>query len=440
MTRAQETSRFDSGVSASRAAATSWLDQASRRLVHSSLGGLTWGALTVEDDAGRRVFGQAGSGARASLRILSPRAYRCVAWGGALGAAEAYIRGLWESPDPAAVVRVLVENWEVVERVDSIGPLRRLTAPLRNALAWAVMWSERNSKTGSLRNIRAHYDLGNDFFSLFLDPTLMYSCAYFESDRSTLEDASTAKNERLCHKLALEPGHDVGEIGTGWGGFALHAAQRSGCRVTTTTISGQQAMLARQRVSEAGLGDRISIAQRDYRDFASDHPGRFDRLVSIEMIEAVGRSNLGRYFEACSRVLRPDGAMALQAIVIRDQAFGAAARRRDFLKKYIFPGSCLPSLASIADSVRDRTDLRIVDVEDIGPHYVRTLREWRARFRQNLDRAQRLGFSGEFLRTWDYYLCYCEGVFAGRRASDVQVILAKPRCDVESLGLRRVAT
>ena len=275
---------------------------------------------------------------------------------------------------------------------------------------------------GSRKNIIAHYDLGNEFYSLFLDNTMTYSCGIFEQEQSTLEDASVAKYDRICKKLRLHPGDRVVEIGTGWGGFAVHAVQNYGVQVTTTTISNEQYEFAAKRFRDAGLDDQVSVLKKAYRDLR----GTFDKLVSIEMIEAVGHHFYKTFFQTCSRLLKDDGMMALQAITIGDQIFNRHKRSVDFIKRYIFPGSCIPSITAISNALAKATDLRLVQLEDITPHYARTLREWRRRFFANIEKVRALGFSDTFIRMWEYYLCYCEGGFAERYIGDVQIVLAKP--------------
>ncbi len=299
--------------------------------------------------------------------------------------------------------------------------MRRIaTAPLRRMLHWL----NRNSPDGSRRNIAAHYDLGNDLFALFLDDTMAYSCGVFEREDATLHEAQVAKFERVCRRLRLSPSDHLLEIGTGWGGFALHAASRYGCRVTTTTISREQHDWARERIRAAGLSDRVTLLLDDYRDLR----GRYDKLVSIEMIEAVGHQFLDTYTAQCSRLLEPHGAMLLQAITIRDQIYEEALESVDFIQRYIFPGSFIPSVTAIADSVRRATDMKVFHLEDIGPHYATTLRRWRERFFERIDDVRRLGYSEQFVRMWDFYLCYCEGGFLERQLGDVQMLLTKPRC------------
>jgi cyclopropane-fatty-acyl-phospholipid synthase len=294
------------------------------------------------------------------------------------------------------------------------------TAPLRRILHWL----NRNSPDGSRRNIAAHYDLGNDLFALMLDETMAYSCGVFERDDATLHEAQLAKFERICRKLRLGADDHLLEIGTGWGGFAIHAASRFGCRVTTTTISREQHDWARERIAAAGLADRVTLLLDDYRDLR----GRYDKLVSIEMIEAVGARYLDTYTAQCSKLLEPHGAMLLQAITIQDQVYEEALKSVDFIQRFIFPGSFIPSVTAITDSVRSSTDMKVFHLEDIGPHYATTLRRWRESFFARLPEVRQLGYPDAFVRLWEYYLCYCEGGFLERQLGDVQMLLTKPRC------------
>jgi cyclopropane-fatty-acyl-phospholipid synthase len=339
-----------------------------------------------------------------------------VAWGGSVGAGEAYMLGYWSADDLAAALRIFAANTAAMDKLET--GLARLSAPLRSLLHWAA----RNTRRGSRRNIAAHYDLGNDFFRLFLDPTLMYSSAVFERAGMTLEEASMAKLERICRRLELRPGDRVIEIGTGWGGFALHAASRYGCHVTTTTISEEQHALARERVRAAGLEDRIKLLKRDYRDLR----GRYDKLVSIEMIEAVGHQYFDTFFAKCSELLKRDGRMLLQAITIADQRYEAARKSVDFIKRYIFPGCCIPSVAALTRAAARASDLRLVHLDDIGPHYATTLGMWRENMMHNLAAVRALGYPDEFIRMWEFYFCYCEAGFAERTLGDIQALFVKP--------------
>ncbi len=405
------------------------LESLGRRIVRTALDRLKHGRVTLIDRNGLPEAESAPALAgtpTVTVRVLSPRFYAAAAFGGSLGIAEAFIDGAWEADDLAGLIEIVTVNMAAAESLE--GPLARLLAPLSRA----AYWLERNTRSGSRRNIVAHYDLGNEFFSLFLDPTMTYSCAVFENGAATLEEAQREKIDRACRKLNLRPTDHLLEIGTGWGALAIHAAKRYGCRVTTTTISDEQHRFAQNRIREAGLQDRITVLKRDYRDLAG--AVRYDKLVSIEMIEAVGREHLGTFFEVCSNCLKPDGAALIQAIVIRDQFFEGASRRRDFLKKYIFPGSCLPSVAAMSSAVNKRTDLRTRHLEDIGPHYATTLGLWRKAFMARIDDVRRMGFNDRFVRMWEYYLAYCEGAFRARHVGDVQVLLTKPLCRIAPAG------
>jgi cyclopropane-fatty-acyl-phospholipid synthase len=392
------------------------VDRWARRAVCARLAGLRGGTLTLVDAEGRQRFGPADAPLRATVHVEDPRFYSRLLRRGSLGGAESYMDGEWRSDDLAAVVRILALDRGMQGALG--GPGAWLLRPAR-ALS---RWLHRNSRGGSRRNIAAHYDLGDGFFELFLDPTLTYSSGIFEREDATLEQASVAKLERVCRKLRLSPGDHVLEIGTGWGSFALHAASRHGCRVTTTTISQRQHEAARRRVAEAGLEGRVEVLLEDYRDLR----GRYDKLVSIEMIEAVGHENLGRFFRICSERLRSDGAMLLQAITIPDRDFEEHTRSVDFIKRYIFPGGELVSLGAVQAAAAGAGDLRLTHLEDFTPHYAETLRRWRQRMFANLPRMRALGLSDRFLRMWEFYLCYCEGGFEERQIGVVQALFEKP--------------
>ena len=398
----------------------SWLQKLGRRALLAQLARLTDGRIRVHDGDGDLTFGQPTPRCRLTvdLNVRHPQFYADAAFGGTLGAGEAYIKGYWDTSDLTALVRLLVINHEVVEQME--GGLARLLAPLQKLLHWL----NRNSKAGSARNIAAHYDLGNDLFQLFLDETMAYSCGIFEKPESTLHEASIAKFDAICRKLDLKPTDHLVEIGTGWGGLAIHAANNYGCRVTTTTISRQQHDLARERIQAAGRADRITLLLKDYRDLQ----GQFDKLVSIEMIEAVGHRFLDTYFSKCGSLLKANGMFLLQAITIRDQFYAWSRGRIDFIQKFIFPGCDIPSVTAIADSVTRASDLKLYNLEDIGPHYATTLRWWRERFFQKIDRVRALGYPDSFIRMWEFYLAYCEGGYAERQLGDVQMLFTKPDC------------
>lgn len=400
-------------------------DRLFRRIALQRLQRLEHGRLTVVDAEGSHDFGQpdATCPLHVTLHVYHPRAYTRLALRGSIGVGEGYMAGDWQCDDLTGLVRLFVLNQEASLGLEQ--GLARLGMPLFRGLHAL----RRNTRRGSTANIAAHYDLSNDFYRLFLDPSLMYSSAIFPNPSSSLEEAAIAKNERICRKLQLGPQDHLLEIGSGWGGFALHAATRYGCRVTTTTISRQQHELACERVRQAGLNERVTVLLQDYRDLQ----GSYDKLVSIEMIEAVGHHYLDTYFQRCSRLLKADGLMLLQCITIADQEYERARRAVDFIQHYIFPGGCLPSLTAIAASVARMTDLRLFHLEDIGPHYASTLRHWRERFTANLERVRALGFSEAFIRLWTFYLCYCEGGFRERSISAAQLLFTKPLCRREPL-------
>lgn len=393
------------------------MDRLARSAVFAQLNKLAAGRIVLIEKNDRYPFGrETGRPLQAGIEVFHPLFYSRVFFGGSIGAAEAYMEGLWTTDDLTTVMRILALNQKALRDMEK--GLARLTAPLYKFYHYV----RKNTKSGSRNNILAHYDLGNDFYALFLDETMTYSCAIFEEEGSTLKQASEAKYDRLCRKLQLAAGDHVVEIGTGWGGFAVYAAKHYGVRVTTTTISDEQHEYARKRILDSGLEGQITLLKKDYRDLT----GEFDKLVSIEMIEAVGHQYLPAFFRKCSRLLRDNGLMALQAITIGDQIFDRHKRSVDFIKRYIFPGSCIPSITAISNSIARVTDLRLLHLEDITPHYARTLREWRSRFFSNIETVRALGFSETFIRMWEYYLCYCEGGFAERYLGDVQMLFAKP--------------
>jgi cyclopropane-fatty-acyl-phospholipid synthase len=396
------------------------MDRIARRVILTLFEKLVHGGLTLAENGHRHDFGEKSNrvSLQATIFVHHPQLYTRLLFGGSIGAAEAYMEGFWSADDLTTVMRILALNQKAFEDMEK--GLARLTAPFNRFYHFV----RKNTRVGSRKNILAHYDLGNDFYALFLDETMTYSCGIFEQDGSTLKEASEAKYDRICRKLQLAAGDRVVEIGTGWGGFAVHAAQNYGVQVTTTTISDQQHQFAQNRIKAAGLEDRIILLKKDYRDLS----GEFDKLVSIEMIEAVGHQYLTTFFRTCSRLLKDNGMMALQAITIGDQIFDRHKRSVDFIKRYIFPGSCIPSITSISKALAKATDLRLVHLEDITPHYVRTLGEWRRQFFANIEKVRALGFSEPFVRMWEYYLCYCEGGFAERYIGDVQMLFVKPLC------------
>lgn len=397
------------------AAVPTRLQRLCRRLLLRALAGIEGGRLALRDGDGLHAVGR---GAEIELRVRNAAFYPAALWEQSAGVGRAYAHGWWTCSDPVALVRLLARNEPV---------LRRWTAPALGLLApWHryLLWRRRNTEARARRNILAHYDLGNDFFAAFLDPGLTYSCAVFQEPDDDLQDAQANKLDRICRKLDLGPRDHVLEIGTGWGSFALHAAGRYGCRVTTTTLSAEQAALARERIRQAGLADRITVLEEDYRRLT----GSYDKLVSIEMIEAVGVRYYPAYFRACSRLLRPEGAMLLQAIVVDDRHFRHDARHEDFIKRWIFPGGVLPSVGEIARRVAEDTDLQQVHLEDLTSHYAETLRRWHANLRSAWGELLAAGRDEDFLRLWEFYFHYCRGGFLERRVGVVQSVLAKPGC------------
>jgi cyclopropane-fatty-acyl-phospholipid synthase len=406
------------GVERRTVTAPGVIDGWGRARFRSRLRRITHGEIALVEGQEAERFGASEAELRAKIFVLDPRFYRSVALRGVLGGAEAYMEGWWRSDSLTSLIRIMARNRAALAGLDS-GPARWLRPSLNFLHAL-----RRNSRAGSRRNIAAHYDLGNEFFELFLDPTLTYSCGIFERDGMSMEEASRAKYERICRKLRLGPADHVLEIGGGWGGFAIHAARNHGCRVTATTISREQCELARQRVADAGLADRVEVRFEDYRDSR----GSYDKLVSIEMIEAVGHRNLDSFFRVCGERLRPDGAMLLQAITVPDRGFESSKRNVDFIKRYIFPGGQLVAVGPICNTIARVSDLRVTHLEDITPHYAETLSRWRGRMFENLDRMRGLGLPERFLSMWEFYLCYCEGSFRERANGALQMLLEKPMC------------
>ena len=396
-----------------------------RRALLALFSRLPDGQLRIVEDGETLDFGRRSLRCplAATLEVRHPQFWADAAFGGTVGAGESWIRGDWSCDDLTALIRIMVVNRELMNAMDS--GLAVVSAPLRRLLHWM----NHNSPEGSRRNIAAHYDLGNDLFRLFLDETMAYSCGIFETPQSTLHEASIAKFDAVCRKLDLRPGERLVEIGTGWGGLAVHAARHYGVHVTTTTISREQHDYAAELIAREGLGAQVTLLLDDYRDLT----GTYDKLVSIEMIEAVGHRYLDTYLAKCSALLKPQGAALIQAITLQDQHYEHALKSVDFIQRFIFPGSFIPSVTAITDSVRSSTDMKVFHLEDIGPHYATTLRRWRENFFARLPEVRRLGYPDAFVRLWEYYLCYCEGGFLERQLGDVQMLLTKPRCRLPAL-------
>jgi len=410
-------------------ASASALQSLGRRLLLRQLRCLEHGELVLLEEGASQRFGRrtARCNRSVSLRVRDPQFFADAAFGGTVGAGESYINGHWACDDLTALVRIMVVNRDLMTDIEG-GLAGLVSAPFLKLFHWV----NRNTRGGSARNIAAHYDLGNALFELMLDETMAYSCGIFEGPGATLRDASIAKFDAVCRKLDLKPGEHLLEIGTGWGGLALHAARHYGCHVTTTTISREQHDYALARIRSEGLADRITLLLEDYRELPrhldGERAGGFDKLVSIEMVEAVGHQYLDTYFGTCSRLLAPHGAMLLQAITLRDQLYAQALKNVDFIQRFIFPGSFIPSVAALTDSIARSTDLKLFHLEDIGPHYATTLAHWRRNFFANLEKVRALGYPDRFVRMWEYYLCYSEGGFAERQLGDVHMLLTKPDC------------
>lgn len=393
------------------------VDKRARDMVLGLLQRLRHGELVLRlPEGGEARFGRAGTGPAVTLQVRRPSFFRRVMFGGDVGFGEAYVEGDIDADDITEVIALLIANRaELVDGNVATALVSRLVDSLRHL-------TRANTRRRSRHNIHAHYDLSNDFFQTFLDPTMMYSCGVFASPEESLEAAQQRKIQMLIAKLRLEPHHHLLEIGSGWGGFAIAAARATGCRVTSITVSEEQRRLAIERVAQAGLSDRVEILFCDYREIR----GQYDRLVSIEMLEAVGHPYLGTYFRACERALTPDGLAVLQVITIPDPRYDAYRRGCDWIQKYVFPGGHLPALKAINAAMARHSSLCVEHLENIGPHYAPTLRAWRRAFEQNLDRVRALGFDDRFVRLWRYYLAYCEAGFASRTLDVLQLVLTRP--------------
>lgn len=386
-----------------------------KKLVYKQLSQINNASILIEDGDEIKRFGNSKS-LIAKIKVISPSFYKNIIFGGSIGASESFIRGEWKSPNLTKVIQVFARNTEAQDKLESffiflLQPFFRVIHRLN-----------QNTIKGSKKNISRHYDLSNDFFKLFLDKKMMYSSAIYKTKKTNLEDAAANKLNVICKKLKLKKSDHLIEIGSGWGGFAIFAAKNYGCKVTTTTISIEQYKYTKNRISEMGLAKQILVLLKDYRSLR----GQYDKLVSIEMIEAVGHQFYDEYFAVISRLLKADGEALIQAITIKDQRYSHAIKSVDFIQKYIFPGSCIPSLTAIQNSLTESTDLVINDVRDIGRHYAITLAHWRENFIKNKKNIRKLGFDEEFLRMWLFYFAYCEGGFEEKVISDVHLHITKP--------------
>ena len=406
LTSAKHVVRAGSGIGASLL----------RRAVLRQLKQLRHGQLVIVEGDERMEFGDAHSSLSAEIQVQDGAVWGLVAGNGSIGSGEAYIHGYWTTPDLTAVIRVFVSNLDVLDAMES--GLAQLGRPLIQGLHWL----NRNTRKGSRKNISAHYDLGNDLFEQFLDPTMMYSAAMFRSADDSLEQAQLNKLERICQKLALKPSDHLLEIGTGWGSMAIYAATHYGCKVTTTTLSREQYAYTERRIQEQGLQGQITLLLEDYRDLT----GQYDKLVSIEMIEAIGHQYLETYLAKCASLLKPEGLALIQAITIEDHRYEQALRSVDFIKRHVFPGSFIPSVAAMVSAKSRASDLALVQMEDFGLSYARTLQAWRQRFLTCLPQVRAQGFDDRFIRMWEFYLAYCEGGFRERSIGDVHLLFARP--------------
>ena len=373
------------------------------------------GFIKINDKEGNFSFGNPRDDLQTEVHILSQDFYVMLGSGGVIGVAEAYMAGSWKSSNLRTLLQIVLQNKKVLSEIDT--GLAKIIRPI-NIM---IHHRKKNTILGSKKNILAHYDVGNEFYKLWLDRTMTYSCAIFENSSSSLENASIEKLDRLCRKLDIKKKDNILEIGTGWGSFAMHAAKNYGCSITTTTISDAQYSYVEELISTHRLGSKITLIKEDYRNLK----GKYDKIISIEMIEAVGYEFIPLFFSKVSSLLKPDGLVALQGITYNDQQFDIYKNSVDFIKKYIFPGSCLISIAQIANVIKYNTDLAIIDMEDITLHYAETLKRWRENFLSSTEEIKQLGFSKHFIKMWEFYFAFCEAGFLERNIGDVQLIFAK---------------
>lgn len=388
-----------------------------RTLIFALLNKLEASCIEIVEGEDHTLLGDHSAGLLGKIVVLDVSFYQDVVQGGSIGAAEAYIEGKWTSPNLTTVVQVMAANQH---QLDQIEQKTQWLSKLKHQL---LRWKNTNSEQGSKRNILAHYDLGNDLYRRFLDESMQYSCAIYGAEETTLEQAQQLKMQTICERLELKESDHVIEIGTGWGGLAIYMAQHYGCNVTTTTISDAQHQYAKEKIQQLGLSEKITLLKQDYRKLT----GHYDKLVSIEMIEAVGHEYLSTFFRKCTALLKDDGKMLIQSITIADSRYDRYRKNVDFIQKYIFPGGCLPSVSVITDNMAKQTDLVVHEIHDIGLHYARTLHDWRLRFENHWDQLDRLGYKEDFKRLWTFYLCYCEGAFLQRSISTHHVVARKPQ-------------
>lgn len=391
------------------------LHRLARALVFKQLKKIGIGYISIQEGAKKFSFGKKGS-LSAHITVHDPRFYGALAFGGSIGVSEAFMQKFWSVNDLTKLIRIMAINQNAMDQLESL--FNVFLKPILKCLHYL----NQNSVKGSRINISKHYDLGNDFFSLFLDSTMMYSSAVFKNSQDSLHKGSIHKLEMVCQGLELNAEDHVIEIGSGWGGFAIYAAQNYGCKVTTTTISKQQYLYVKQKIKDLKLTHKITVLLSDYRHLK----GQFSKLVSIEMLEAVGYQYYDTYFEVCAHLLKPDGIAFIQTITIADQRYEKAKHSVDFIQRYIFPGSCIPSITALQNSITQSSDLKIYQILDIGDHYARTLALWREAFFKKLSKVKALGFDDAFIRMWHFYLAYCEGGFKEKVISDIHLKLVKP--------------
>ncbi|MGF1723572.1 class I SAM-dependent methyltransferase [Photobacterium nomapromontoriensis] len=391
-------------------------DNIAKKVVFDIIGQMNDVGITFSEHHGETYYlGDHSAECQAQIIVHNSGFYKRLLAGGSIAAAEAYIDGWWDSPDLTQVIKVIARNLAILDKIEAkVGWLTTIKEK------W-LHRSRRNNKAAAKQNIMAHYDLGNDFYRIFLDVNMLYSSGIYDQESCNLEDAQINKMDRLCQQLNLQPSDHLLEIGTGWGALAIHAAKHYGCRVTTTTISEAQYLWAKTRIEEEGLNHQITLLLNDYRDL----DGEYDKVVSVEMIEAVGKEYLTTYLKKCQALLKPDGLMAIQTITIADQRYDNYSTGVDFIQKHIFPGGFLPSITLLTTQLTDQTDFIIRDIKDIGMDYARTLSDWHARFNNNIEQLVQQGFDERFIRMWRYYLCYCEGGFRERSISTVQIVVSR---------------
>ncbi|CAM3779444.1 MULTISPECIES: SAM-dependent methyltransferase [Pseudoalteromonas] len=394
-----------------------WLIKVYKKLVFGAFNSLKVGHITLVHGNEVVHFGDHQSKLKVQLTVHDALMYKAFALSGSVGAGESYILGHWDCDNLTALIEIFAINQAELDAFE------KKFAFFSNLYFRLNHFKNKNSQHGSKKNIVAHYDLGNDLYSSFLSTEMLYSCAVYPTKEATLEQAQSYKLDLICQQVDLQQGDTVIEIGTGWGAFAIHAATHYGCHVTTTTISDEQHAYVAQKIAELGLADKITLLKQDYRLLE----GRYDKLVSIEMIEAVGHEFLPGFFQKCNALLKDSGAMLIQAITIGDQRYQHYLKNSDFIQQYIFPGGCLPCIDEMNKQIKQQTDMVVHSIKDIGVHYARTLADWRTRFIASWPEIDKVKFDQRFYRLWLFYLAYCEGAFRTRATSTVHLVARKPR-------------